>query len=58
MLTPQETDKLLPVMRNMKADGKSLVIITHKLHEVLGRLRPGGGASQGRVYRRCGRRGR
>ena len=35
MLTPQETDKLFAVMRNMKADGKSLIIITHKLHEVL-----------------------
>ena len=35
VLTPQETDKLFAVMRNMKADGKSLIIITHKLHEVL-----------------------
>ena len=35
MLTPQETDKLFAVMRNMKNDGKSLIIITHKLHEVL-----------------------
>ena len=35
VLTPQETDKLFGVMRAMKADGKSLVIITHKLHEVL-----------------------
>ncbi|MBQ0059279.1 MAG: ABC transporter ATP-binding protein [Lachnospiraceae bacterium] len=35
VLTPQETDKLFAVMRNMKADGKALIIITHKLHEVL-----------------------
>ncbi|MEG1988822.1 MAG: ABC transporter ATP-binding protein, partial [Oscillibacter sp.] len=35
VLTPQETDKLFTVMRNMKADGKALVIITHKLHEVM-----------------------
>ena len=35
VLTPQETDKLFAVMRNMKADGKALVIITHKLHEVM-----------------------
>ncbi|MDY5624629.1 MAG: ABC transporter ATP-binding protein [Eubacteriales bacterium] len=35
VLTPQETDKRFPIMRNMKADGKSLIIITHKLHEVL-----------------------
>ena len=35
VLTPQETEKLFNVMRNMKQDGKSIVIITHKLHEVL-----------------------
>ena len=35
VLTPQETDKLFAVMRNMKADGKALVIITHKLNEVM-----------------------
>ena len=35
VLTPQETDKLFAVMRNMKADGKSVIIITHKLHEVM-----------------------
>jgi len=35
VLTPQETDKLFTVMRNMQKDGKSIIIITHKLHEVL-----------------------
>ena len=35
VLTPQETDKLFDIMRAMKKDGKSLIIITHKLHEVL-----------------------
>ena len=35
VLTPQETDKLFAVIRNMKADGKSIIIITHKLNEVL-----------------------
>ena len=35
VLTPQETDKLFAVMRNMKNDGKAIIIITHKLHEVL-----------------------
>ncbi|WP_073111993.1 ABC transporter ATP-binding protein [Hespellia stercorisuis] len=35
VLTPQEVDKLFAVLRNMKADGKSIIIITHKLHEVL-----------------------
>ena len=35
VLTPQETDKLFAVLRNMRADGKAIVIITHKLHEVM-----------------------
>ena len=35
VLTPQETDALFDVMREMKKDGKSIVIITHKLNEVL-----------------------
>ena len=35
VLTPQETDKLFDVLRNMRADGKAIVIITHKLHEVM-----------------------
>ncbi|MBO5494325.1 MAG: ABC transporter ATP-binding protein [Eubacterium sp.] len=35
VLTPQETRKLFAVLRNMREDGKSIIIITHKLHEVL-----------------------
>ncbi|MBO4342821.1 MAG: ABC transporter ATP-binding protein [Clostridia bacterium] len=35
VLTPQETDKLFTVLRKMKENGKSIIIITHKLHEVL-----------------------
>ena len=35
VLTPQETDRLFEVMRNMRADGKSIIIITHKLSEVM-----------------------
>lgn len=35
VLTPQETEKLFAVMRNMRADNKAVIIITHKLHEVL-----------------------
>ena len=35
VLTPQETEKLFDVMSAMKADGKSLIIITHKLNEVM-----------------------
>ena len=51
VLTPQETDKLFAVLRNMKADGKS-----HHHHHPQAprgheRVRPGGRAAQGRVYR-------
>jgi len=35
VLTPQETQKLFDVLRRMREDGKAIVIITHKLHEVL-----------------------
>ncbi len=35
VLTPQEAQKLFAVLRRMRDDGKSIVIITHKLHEVL-----------------------
>ena len=35
VLTPQETEKLFSILRSMKADGKAIVIITHKLHEVM-----------------------
>ena len=35
VLTPQEVERLFDILRNMKADGKSIIIITHKLDEVL-----------------------
>ncbi|MDO5775861.1 MAG: ABC transporter ATP-binding protein [Eubacteriales bacterium] len=35
VLTPQETEKLFNVMRAMREDGKSIIIITHKLNEVM-----------------------
>jgi len=35
VLTPQEIKKLFDIMRKMKADGKSIIIITHKLNEVM-----------------------
>lgn len=35
VLTPQETEKLFAVLRNMRAAGKSIIIITHKLNEVM-----------------------
>ena len=35
VLTPQECDHLFEVLDRMKKDGKAIIIITHKLHEVL-----------------------
>ncbi len=35
VLTPQEAQKLFSVLRRMRDDNKSIIIITHKLHEVL-----------------------
>jgi simple sugar transport system ATP-binding protein len=34
VLTPQETDELMTIMRQLKAAGTSIVFITHKLREV------------------------
>ena len=35
VLTPQEIKKLFDIVRNMKSDGKTIIIITHKLNEVM-----------------------
>ena len=35
VLTPQETRNLFSILRRMRDDGKSIIIITHKLNEVL-----------------------
>lgn len=35
VLTPQETEKLFDILRKMKEQGCAIIIITHKLHEVL-----------------------
>jgi len=35
VLTPQEADELFGVLRNLAAQGKSVVFITHKLHEIM-----------------------
>jgi len=35
VLTPQEAHELFGILRSLKADGKSIVFITHKLNEVL-----------------------
>ena len=35
VLTPQEIEKLFKILKAMKDDGKSIIIITHKLNEVM-----------------------
>ncbi|MBQ3378706.1 MAG: ABC transporter ATP-binding protein [Clostridia bacterium] len=35
VLTPQETEKLFEILRHMRAAGCAIIIITHKLNEVL-----------------------
>ena len=35
VLTPQETDELLDIMRGLAAGGAGIIFITHKLHEVM-----------------------
>ena len=35
VLTPQESDKLFAILRNMKDAGHAIIIITHKMHEVM-----------------------
>ena len=34
VLTPQEIDELMNIMRNLAAEGKSIIVITHKLDEI------------------------
>jgi len=34
VLTPQEIDELMLIMKNLKAEGKSIIFITHKLNEI------------------------
>lgn len=35
VLTPQETERLFSILRKMKAEGSAIIIITHKLNEVM-----------------------
>lgn len=35
VLTPQEIDELVEIMKNFAAEGKSVILITHKLKEIL-----------------------
>ncbi len=35
VLTPQEIEELLQIMKNLSAEGKSILFITHKLNEIM-----------------------
>jgi len=35
VLTPQERDGLFAIIRSLKADGRTILFVTHKLHEVM-----------------------
>ena len=35
VLTPQEIDELMQIMRNLKNEGKSILFISHKLNEIM-----------------------
>ncbi|MFC3053511.1 ABC transporter ATP-binding protein [Kordiimonas pumila] len=35
VLTPQECDQLFSLIRQLKADGKTVLFVTHKLHEIM-----------------------
>ena len=34
VLTPQEIDELMQIMKNLAAEGKSILFISHKLAEI------------------------
>ena len=35
VLTPQEVDELIATLKNLKEQGKTIIVITHKLREVM-----------------------
>jgi len=35
VLTPQEVDELFKILRSLKEEGKTIVLITHKLNEIM-----------------------
>ena len=35
VLTPPERDRLFTVLRGLRAEGRSIILVTHKLHEIL-----------------------
>ena len=51
VLTPQEIDELMQIMKNLAAEGKSILFISHKLNEIMA-VAQGIGGQKGS---RCGR---
>ena len=51
VLTPQEIDELMQIMRNLAAEGKSILFISHKLAEIMAVADRVHGAAQGQVHR-------
>ena len=47
VLAPQEIDELMNTMRSMTEQGKSIIFISHKLHEVTSCCRPPDSLAQG-----------
>ena len=35
VLTPQEVDELFKILRSLKEQGKTIILITHKLNEIM-----------------------
>ena len=60
VLTPQEIDELMDIMRALKEQGTSIIFITHKLREVkaIGDRITRDPARQGRRHRAADRRPR
>ena len=58
VLTPQEADELFRVLRAIRAEGTTIVLITHKLGEVRALARHVTVTRDGRVVGRCPRRSR
>ena len=54
VLTPQEIDELMEIMRNLATEGKSILFISHKLNGDYGGGGPLHRPAQGQVHRHRG----
>lgn len=55
VLTPQEIDELMEIMRSLAAEGKSILFISHKLNEIMAVADQVYSAAKGQMHRhrRC-----